>query len=130
MSAEAYIASVPEARRGDVQALHDLVREVLPDLEVEGDAGGIGYGPFHYRYASGREGDAHIVSLVNRKAAISLYVLSAQGDAYLAERHADRLGKVAVGKSCIRIRRVADVDTEALGELLREAGERGGAYAV
>jgi len=85
----------------------------------------LGYGRFHYRYKSGREGDASLIALSSRKAHISLYVLSADEDGYLAEQYADRLGKVSVGKSCIRFKRADDVDSDVLRELLAEAGRLG-----
>ena len=91
----------------------------------------IGYGPFHYRYASGREGDTFLLSLTSRKAHISLYVLCSVDGGYLAERYADRLGKkVSVGKSCVRIKRASDVDLDVLRELLVETGRVGPADAA
>ena len=53
----------------------------------------LGYGRFHHRYTSGREGDASLIALSSRKAHISLYVFSADDDGYLAEQYADRLGE-------------------------------------
>jgi len=125
-----YIAGLEEPWRADVQRVHDLIRETLPDLEPNTDGGMLGYGRFHYRYKSGREGDASLIALSSRKAHISLYVLSADADGYLAERYADRLGKVSVGKSCIRFKRADDVDHDALRELLAEAGRLGYPAAV
>lgn len=122
-SADDYIDAHDEPRRSELRTLHELIRATLPTLEVQAGAKqGIGYGPFHYRYASGHEGDAFQVSLVARKAAISLYVLSVVDGDYLAPRYAERLPKASIGKSCVRIKRVADIDLEALAELLREAG--------
>ena len=90
----------------------------------------LGYGRFHYRYASGREGDASLVALSSRKQYISLYVLCADERGYLAERYAERLPKASIGKSCVRFKRVSDLDADALRELLTEAGRIGGAGAV
>ena len=90
----------------------------------------LGYGRFHYRYASGREGDASLVALANRKQYISLDVLCADAGGYLAERYADRLPKAKIGKSCVRFKRTDDLDLDALRALLSEAGRIGGAGAV
>jgi hypothetical protein len=90
----------------------------------------IGYGRFHYRYATGREGDASLIALSSRKQYISLYVLCADAGGYLAERYADRLPRANIGKSCVRFKRVDDLDLDALRELLTEAGRIGGAAAV
>jgi hypothetical protein len=104
--AEDYIAALEEPRRGDVQRVHDLIRETLPDLEPNVDGAMLGYGRFHYRYASGREGDASLVALASRKAYISLYVLCTTEAGYLAEQYG------------------------VLRELLAEAGRIGGAGAA
>ncbi len=129
-SQDDYIAGLEEPRRAEVQRVHDLIRATLPDLEPNTDGGMLGYGRFHYRYKSGREGDASLIALSSRKAHISLYVLSADDDGYLAEQYADRLGNVSVGKSCIRFKRAGDVDHDALRELLAEAGRLGYPAAV
>ena len=62
-----YIAALDEPRRSDIQRLDELIRETLPELEPNTDGGMLGYGRFHYRYTSGREGDASLVALSNRK---------------------------------------------------------------
>ena len=81
----------------------------------------IGYGPFHYRYASGREGDAHLLALSPRKNYISLYVLCTTDGAYLAESYRERLPKANIGKSCVRFKRTSDIDLDQL----RDAARRG-----
>ena len=70
-----YIAAVDDKRGPDVAALDALIREHAPELEPVIMGGMLGYGPFHYRYASGREGDTHRVSLASRMHGISLYEL-------------------------------------------------------
>jgi hypothetical protein len=85
----------------------------------------LGYGPFHYRYASGREGDASLLALSSRKNYISLYVLCTTEAGYLAEQYAERLPKANIGKSCVRFKRTSDVDRDALRELIAEAGRIG-----
>jgi hypothetical protein len=111
----------------DLDRLDALIRETLPDFEAHGH----NYGPFHYRYESGREGDAYRVSLAERKHGISLYVLALTDDGrYLAESWADRFPKANVGKSCVRFKRLDDLDEDALRELLAEAGRRPAPGAV
>ena len=112
-----------DQRTRDLSRLDRLIRSILPDLEVHETDGMVGYGPFHYRYASGREGDAYRVSVASRKTGISLYVLALTEDGeYLAESRADRFPKANVGKSCVRFKRLDDLDQAALRELLAEAG--------
>ena len=82
-----------------------------------------GYGPFHYRYESGREGDAHRIAVAERKTGISLYVLALTEDGeYLAESRAAAFPRAKVGKSCIRFKRLDDLDLDALRSLLQETG--------
>lgn len=118
---EEYIADLPEPRRTQVRRLHDLIRAAAPDLEPSVESGMIGYGRYHYRYDSGREGDASIIALASRKSYISLYVSAITPDGeYLAEASKDRLGKADVGKSCIRIKDPADIDLTALSDVITE----------
>jgi len=103
----------------DLERLDALIRETLPDLEADG----LNYGPFRYRYDSGRERDAYRISVAERKTGISLYVLALTEDGeYLAESRAEQFPKAKVGKSCIRFKRLDDLDQVALRDLLREAG--------
>jgi hypothetical protein len=120
---EEYIAALDEPRRSELQSVHDLVRATLPDLSPQMRSGMIGYGEYHYRYASGREGDSFLVGLASNKRYISLYVLCTIEGRYLAETYADRLPKASIGKSCVRFKRTADVDFDVLRELLVAAGE-------
>jgi hypothetical protein len=129
-TAEEYIARLDEPRRSDIQRVHDLVRAIGPDLDVDAGERMIGYGPYHYRYASGREGDAHLIALASNKASISLYVLCTVDGSYLAERYVERLPKASIGKSCIRFKRTDDIDLGVLRELLAEAGAIGPAAAA
>lgn len=75
----------------------------------------IGFGSYHYKYATGHEGDAPLVGFSPRKAKISLYF--ATGD---TEREIilERFGKHTSGKACVYINKVADIDVEVLKELI------------
>ena len=125
MTPDEYIATLEEPRRGEIRELHDLIRQTAPELEPQVGSGMLGYGPFHYRYASGREGDASLISLSSRKRYISLYVLCTTDAGYLAEQYTERLPKADIGKSCVRFKRTADVDLGVLRELVAEAGRIG-----
>jgi hypothetical protein len=128
---EQYLAEADEPRRSELVRLHELIRETLPELEPHMASGMVGYGHYHYRYASGREGDWFQIGLANRKTGISLYVVAESEDGgYLAERYAERLPKASVGKSCVRFQRLDDVDLEVVRELLVQAGRRRPAGAI
>ena len=83
----------------------------------------IGYGSFHYRSKSGREGDWFPIGLANQKRYVSLYLCAADDDGYLAEANAERLGRVDVGKSCVRFKKLEDLNLDVVDELCRRATE-------
>lgn len=115
-----YIADVEEKRREDIQALHDMVREEAPALDPTMDFGMLGYGKFHYKYKSGREGDWMKIGIANNKKYISLYCCAADDGGYVAERFKERLPKANIGKSCVRFKRLSDLDEKVLRDLIRE----------
>jgi hypothetical protein len=118
---ESYIEGLAEPRRGDVKALHELIRSTVPELEPTMEFKMLGYGKYHYRYDSGREGDWVLVGLASNKSYISLYVTALVDGRYLAESYTDRLPNASIGKSCIRFKRLSDVDTDVLAEILLTA---------
>ena len=105
-----YIAAVDAKRRPDIAALDALIRKHAPKLEPVIMGGMLGYGPFHYRYASGREGDACKLSIASNASYISLYCFAADAKGYVAERYVDRLPKASIGKACVRFKKLADLD--------------------
>ena len=122
---EEYIAQVEEKRRDDIQKLHDLVREVAPELEPTMEFKMLGYGKMKYKYASGREGEWMKIGIANNKQYISVYCCAADDEGYVAERYKERLPKASIGKSCVRFKRVSDLDEEVLRELIRESADAG-----
>ncbi len=121
-----FLAGVSERSRADAKRVHALIRKAAPDLKPGVMGGMLGYGKFHYRYATGREGDSAVVALADRAGGLALYVNSVKDGRYLPELYAKRLGKVSCGKSCIRFAKLDDLDEAALIALVREASKRGG----
>lgn len=78
----------------------------------------IGFGSYHYKYESGREGDSLQIGFSPRKQNITLYVLLGAGSEKALLK---RLGKHTTGKYCLYIKRLADVDKNVLHELIKEA---------
>jgi hypothetical protein len=131
MDTNEWFEAKPEPARTLARALHERVRAAAPALAVGVSGEMLVHGPFRYRYASGREGDSALVSLAVRSGGISVYVNSVRADGtYVPEAHAGKLGKVKVGKSCIVVRKLADLDLEAFDAVLREAATLGGAAAL
>ena len=79
----------------------------------------IGFGEYHYKYASGREGDTMQIGFSPRKQNITLYILSGTESPLLK-----KLGKHTTGKYCLYIKKLADVDKKALQELINESFEQ------
>jgi hypothetical protein len=115
-----YLDRLDEPRRADIAALDALIRKTAK-LEPYIHSGILAYGPYHYKYASGREGDWFRIGVSSNKNYISLYVCAGDDDGYVAERYRDALPKASIGRSCIRFKRLADLDSKALGKMLREA---------
>jgi hypothetical protein len=115
-----YIAKLDEPRKSDIAALDALIRKTAPKLEPFILAGMLAYGPYHYKYASGREGDWARICLANNKNYISLYVCAADEKGYIAERYKEDLPKASIGKSCVRFKRLSDLDAGVLKKLIRE----------
>jgi hypothetical protein len=80
----------------------------------------VGFGTYHYKYKTGREGDWMKIGIANNKQYISLYCCAADDSGYVAERYKERLPKANIGKSCVRFKRLSDLDEEVLRELIRE----------
>jgi hypothetical protein len=118
-----YLDAVAEPHREDARRLHRLIRSTVPKLKPFLISGMIGYGPYHYRYATGREGDTFVVGLGERKKGLALHITLAEGGTYITESFAGRIGKADVGKSCIRFRRLSDLDERSLVEMLESAGK-------
>jgi hypothetical protein len=126
-TAEAYLEALEEPRRSDVRAVDELIRATAPGLEPRIASGMLAYGRSTYRYASGRSGEWFPIGLASNKRYISLYVMATDGERYLAEAFRERLPKADIGRSCVRFKRLADLDREALVELIRAGAKLDGA---
>jgi hypothetical protein len=120
---EAFIAALPPDRREAVEAVHEVVRAAVPDQEPHMWNNMIGYGRYPYRGASGRQGEWFAIGLANQKRYVSLYLCAGTEDGYLAEMNAKRLGKVSVGRSCVRFTKLENLDLDVVAELAQEAVE-------
>jgi hypothetical protein len=128
---EEYLDALEEPRKSEVERIHRLIRETVPELEPHIRNGILGYGPYRYRYASGREGDWFKVGLASNKNSISLYICGVINGQYVAESYRSKLPKADIGKSCIRFKRFDDLDIEVIREmLLKTAAADFGVYAT
>ena len=90
----------------------------------------IGYGKYHYKSASGREGDWFLIGLVAGKKDYALHICAGGKDGYLVERNAAKLGKVKTGRSCINFKKLEDLKLDAAMALVKQAAKSGGINAV
>lgn len=118
-SVDAFIAAVEDQqKREDCRAVAAIMAEATGAPAQMWGTSIVGFGTYHYRYASGREGDFMEVGFSPRKRALTLYIMagfSEYGD-LLA-----KLGKHTTGKSCLYIKRLADVDQNVLREMVERS---------
>lgn len=116
-----FLGAVPDRRRReDAEEVCELMRDVTGQEPAMWGPGIVGFGRYHYRYASGREGDWPAVALSPRKQALTLYL----SDGY--DRYAEllaRLGPHTTGRSCLYIKRLSDVDLDVLRTLVKDSFE-------
>ena len=115
-----YLAAMDEPRKSQIKKVHETIKKAVPGLKPSMQSGMIGYGTYHYRYESGREGDCPVIGLASNKSYISVYVMGTLGGRYVAEMHRDKLPKASIGKSCIRFRKVEDIDLAVLSKVVKE----------
>ena len=120
-----YLESLEEPCRSEVTQLDALVRKTVPKLKAFIHAGMLAYGPLKYRTKAGREMDWFKISIASNKSAISLYACAADERGYVAERYKEALPGANIGKSCVRIKKMADLDLKALQKLLKETEKFG-----
>src|SRR5688572_24916996 len=107
---EGYIASVPPERKEMIVFLHDFIQKAAPKLKPHFAYDMLGYGSFPYKNYKGDMITWPVISLGNQKQYVSIYICAVIDGKYVAETHQKELGKVSVGKSCIRIKKLADVN--------------------
>ena len=112
-----FLAQVEPARRAtDGQTLDQFFREVTGFQPRMWGESIVGYGTYHYTYKSGREDDWLATGFSPRKAALSIYIMPGYAN---FGGILDRLGKHKIGKSCLYVNKLADIDMDVLAELVR-----------
>ena len=129
-----YIASQPEPKRGDMQALHALILQILPACKLwflDGKNSenktvsnpNIGYGIHTLRYADGKTREFYQIGMSANKTGISVYILGITDKTYLARAYGKKLGKATVSGYCIRFKALADVNVDALQAAIRHGAK-------
>jgi len=119
LSVTEFISSIDDSRkRADVRKVAAMIREATGKRAKMWGTSIVGYGTYHYKYASGREGDFMIAGFSPRKQALSIYIMAgfSKYDTLMA-----KLGKYKTGKSCLYIKRLSDIDEKVLQRLINES---------
>jgi hypothetical protein len=115
-----FIASIePEKKRADGEALLQLFNRVTSMKPKMWGPSIIGYGRYHYKYETGREGEFMMTGFSPRKANLSIYIVPGYRFPEMQEK-LSRLGKHKLGKSCLYINKLADVDLAVLEEIVAD----------
>lgn len=118
-SVEAFLDQVEdEARRNDCKALVTLMSKLTGCAPRMWGSSIVGFGHYHYHYASGREGDWFVTGFSPRKRDLTLYIMAGFSR---YESLMERLGKFKTGKSCLYVKRLSDLDPAVLEKLVRES---------
>jgi hypothetical protein len=120
-SVDAFIDQVQDERkREDSRTIMKLMNRVTNEAPVMWGTSIVGFGSYHYRYESGREGDMPIVGFSPRAQNLTLYIMDGFDEYNLL---LEKLGKHKTGKSCLYIKRLEDVDMDVLERLVTESVE-------
>ncbi|SHO64291.1 DUF1801 domain-containing protein [Algoriphagus zhangzhouensis] len=106
-------------KREDAFRIKQIMEEETGEKAIMWGPSIIGFGQYHYKYESGREGDFLITGFAPRKSAISLYLLGCMETSF--DELFAKLGKYKTGASCVYINKLSDVDETVLRELIRTA---------
>lgn len=109
-----------EERRQELKNLDAVIKKTAPELKPHFASNMLGYGSYHYRSRSGREGDWPVIALASQKNYISFYACFADLKGYIPERYKKELPKTSIGKSCIRFKKLTDVDQRILKKIIKE----------
>jgi hypothetical protein len=117
VSVTEFLAKVDDPqRRADSQVLMEMMTRITGEKPKMWGPSIVGFGTYHYKYASGHEGDACLTGFSPRKAEFSIYIHP--DDGLLA-----KLGKHRMGKGCLYVKRLTDIDIGVLEQLVRRSVE-------
>lgn len=128
---KAYIATQPEPKRSDMQALHGIILALMPAcrlwfLDGKDENGrtvsnpNIGYGLRTINYADGKTKEFYQIGISANTTGISVYILGIDDKKYLAETYGKQLGKASVTGYCIKFKKLQDINSEILQAAIRD----------
>ena len=127
---KAYIASQPEPKRSDMQALHLIILEFMPGCKLwflDGKDSNnktvsnpnIGYGLYTIKYADGKTREFYQIGLSANTTGISVYILGIDDKTYLAKTYGEKIGKASVSGYCIKFKSLQDINIDVLEAAIR-----------
>lgn len=133
---ENYISSQPEAKRNDMQELHDLILQIMPEcklwfLDGKNDNNktvsnpNIGYGSYTMHYAGGKTREFYRIGMSANTTGISIYIMGIEDKKHLAKTYGEKIGKASVTGYCIKFKALKDIHLEVLAEAIRYGAEQG-----
>jgi Domain of unknown function (DU1801) len=125
-----YMASQPESKHADMQALHQRILQVLPKCKLWFEDGknsegktvsnpNIGYGSYTIKYADGKTKDFFQIGISANTTGISVYILGLKDKTWLAKTYGEKLGKASVSGYCIKFKALKDIDMDILEAAIR-----------
>jgi hypothetical protein len=115
-----YIASLDEQTAQDTQVLLEMMQRISKQEPKLWNVGTIGFDTYHYKYESGREGDALVIGFYPRKSKITIYLMD--GTARYAALLA-KLGKHTTTGYCLYIKRLSDIELPVLEQIIKQSYE-------
>jgi len=120
-SVDEYLASLDDEQAvKDSETLIEVMQRISGSEPTLWNVGTIGFGTYHYKYDSGREGDGHTIGFYPRKGKLTIYLMDGTA------RHAELLAKLGTHSStgyCVYIKRLSDVDQSVLEQVIRDSYE-------
>ncbi len=127
-SIEEYFKMLPDERREALEFLHKFILDTAPSLKPNFIYNMPGYGKFEYKqsFSTNKNPKKEVmewptIAVASQKNYISIYVCSIEKGEYIAEKFKDQLGKVSVGRSCIRFKKIEDLNLGTLKTVIKLA---------
>ena len=126
-----YLNSQPEKKRNDMQELHHIILELMPEcqlwfLDGKNDENktvsnpNIGYGFYTLQYAGGKTRDFYQIGMSANTTGISIYIMNINDKTYLSETYGEKIGKASVTGYCIKFKTLKDINTEILKAAIQD----------
>lgn len=120
-SVQAFLNSVKDAqKRDDSFTILKIMQEISGAEPRMWGNSIVGFGSYHYKYESGREGDWFLTGFSPRKQALTLYIMAGFGN---FKNDLNNLGKHKTGKGCLYVKKLSDIDLEILKQMIKDSVE-------